>query len=46
MAFTIGRYGIGALGPLVTLIGVFYVTSAIFVLGVLGAIAPSPGSTS
>src|SRR5262249_17102298 len=43
MAFTIGRYGIGALGPLVTLIGVFYVTSAIFVLGVLGAIAAIAG---
>jgi len=43
MAFTIGRYGIGALGPLVTLIGVFYVTSAIFVLGVLGVIAAMAG---
>jgi aerobic C4-dicarboxylate transport protein len=43
MAFTIGRYGIGALGPLVTLIGVFYVTSAIFVLGVLGVIAAIAG---
>src|SRR5262249_56110902 len=43
MAFTIGRYGIGALGPLVTLVGVFYLTSAIFVLGVLGVIAAIAG---
>src|SRR5262245_66318641 len=43
MAFTIGRYGVGALGPLVTLVGVFYLTSAIFVLGVLGMIAAIAG---
>src|SRR6516225_7518080 len=35
MAFTLGRYGIGAL--------VFYLTSAIFVLGVLGVIAAIAG---
>src|SRR4029453_2388876 len=43
IAFTIGRYGISALGPLVTLVGVFYLTSAIFVLGLLGMIAAIAG---
>jgi aerobic C4-dicarboxylate transport protein len=43
MAFTIGRYGISALGPLVTLVGVYYLTSAIFVVGVLGMIAAMHG---
>jgi len=43
MAFTIGRYGFSALGPLVTLVGVFYLTSAIFVVGVLGIIAAMAG---
>jgi aerobic C4-dicarboxylate transport protein len=43
MAFTIGRYGIGALGPLAALVGVFYLTSAIFVVGVLGVIAAAAG---
>ena len=39
MAFTIGKYGVSSLGPLVFLIGTFYLTSIIFVLGVLGLIA-------
>jgi aerobic C4-dicarboxylate transport protein len=39
MAFTVGRYGIGALVPLAKLIGVFYLTSALFIVIVLGAIA-------
>jgi aerobic C4-dicarboxylate transport protein len=39
MAFTIGRFGIGSLAPLAALIGTFYLTSIIFVVGVLGAIA-------
>jgi aerobic C4-dicarboxylate transport protein len=43
MAFTIGRYGIGSLGPLVTLVGVFYLTSVVFVVGVLGIIAAMAG---
>jgi aerobic C4-dicarboxylate transport protein len=43
MAFTIGRYGINSLGPLVALVGEFYLTSAIFVLGVLGIIAATAG---
>lgn len=39
MAFTIGKYGVSSLGPLAFLIGTFYLTSIIFVLGVLGLIA-------
>jgi aerobic C4-dicarboxylate transport protein len=39
MAFTVGRYGIGSLGPLIKLVGLFYLTSALFVFGILGPIA-------
>ncbi|HMO30360.1 dicarboxylate/amino acid:cation symporter [Enterovirga sp.] len=39
MAFTIGQYGIGKLGNLMWLVGTFYLTSLLFVLLVLGAIA-------
>ncbi|VIO76384.1 C4-dicarboxylate transport protein [Bradyrhizobium ivorense] len=39
MAFTVGRYGIASLGPLVKLVGLFYLTSAVFVFGILGPIA-------
>jgi aerobic C4-dicarboxylate transport protein len=39
MAFTVGAQGIAALKPLVELIVVFYFTSALFVIGVLGTIA-------
>ena len=39
MAFTIGKYGIGALISLLTLIATFYGTSALFIIVVLGAIA-------
>jgi aerobic C4-dicarboxylate transport protein len=43
MAFTIGKYGLSSLGPLARLIGTFYVTSILFVLIVLGAIAWAAG---
>jgi aerobic C4-dicarboxylate transport protein len=43
MAFTVGKYGLVALGPLAKLIGTFYVTSILFVLLVLGAIARVAG---
>ncbi len=43
MAYTIGRYGPQALGNLFGLILVFYLTSAIFVFGVLGLIARMAG---
>jgi aerobic C4-dicarboxylate transport protein len=39
IAFTIGTYGIGAVVPLLKLIGAFYVTLAFFVLVVLGVIS-------
>ncbi|MFZ5442592.1 MAG: C4-dicarboxylate transporter DctA [Myxococcota bacterium] len=37
MAFTIGKYGVGALGNLLLLIVSFYATALVFVFGVLGA---------
>jgi aerobic C4-dicarboxylate transport protein len=43
MSFTIGKYGVGALLPLMKLIGTFYLTSILFVLIVLGAIARAVG---
>lgn len=43
MAFTVGRYGIRSLGPLLELVGVFYLTSIIFVVGILGAICAAAG---
>jgi aerobic C4-dicarboxylate transport protein len=43
MAFTIGKYGLASLGPLAKLIAAFYVTSILFVLIVLGAIAWAAG---
>jgi aerobic C4-dicarboxylate transport protein len=39
MAYTIGKYGPAALGNLVGLIAVFYLTAALFVILVLGTIA-------
>ena len=39
MAFTVGRFGVASLGPLVKLIATFYITSILFVLIVLGVIA-------
>jgi aerobic C4-dicarboxylate transport protein len=43
MAFTIGKYGVGALVNLGALIGTFYLTALLFVLVVLGAIARLSG---
>jgi aerobic C4-dicarboxylate transport protein len=39
MAFTVGRYGVSVLGPLFGLVATFYLTSLIFVIGILGVIA-------
>ena len=39
MAFTIGKFGLGSLVNLAELVLTFYITSAIFVLVVLGAVA-------
>lgn len=38
MAFTIGKYGIGSVANLAMLIATFYLTAAVFILGVLGAV--------
>jgi aerobic C4-dicarboxylate transport protein len=43
MAFTIGKYGIGALASLGELMAAFYATCLIFVFGVLGTIARLTG---
>src|SRR5579871_5429177 len=43
MAFTVGAYGLGSLLNLLALIGTFYLTSLLFVLIVLGAIARLAG---
>jgi aerobic C4-dicarboxylate transport protein len=43
LAFTIGKYGIASLGPLVRLIGTFYATAFLFVFLVLGLIARVSG---
>jgi aerobic C4-dicarboxylate transport protein len=39
MAFTIGKYGVASIAKLAGLVGTFYVTAALFVVLVLGAIA-------
>lgn len=39
MAFTIGKYGVGSIAKLASLVGTFYLTAAIFVVVVLGAVA-------
>ncbi|MFC5511941.1 dicarboxylate/amino acid:cation symporter [Massilia jejuensis] len=43
MAFTIGKYGLASLVPLAKLMGSFYLTCALFVFIVLGAIARLTG---
>ena len=43
MAFTIGQYGIGVLVDLAGLVATFYLTSLIFVIGVLGIVARLAG---
>jgi aerobic C4-dicarboxylate transport protein len=43
MAFTIGKYGIGTLANLATLVATFYATALLFVLVVLGTVARLAG---
>jgi aerobic C4-dicarboxylate transport protein len=43
MAFTIGKYGLASLGPLVKLMATLYITSVLFVILVLGIIARLAG---
>ena len=37
VAYTVGKYGVGSLKQLVSLVALFYISVAVFVLGVLGA---------
>ena len=39
MAFTIGKYGVEAFGPLAALMGTFYLTCLVFIVGILGLVA-------
>ncbi len=43
MAFTIGKYGVDSFGPLLKLMGVFYLTCVVFIVGVLGLVAKWAG---
>lgn len=43
MAFTIGKYGVHSFGPLLKLMGTFYLTCLIFIFGILGTIAKLAG---
>lgn len=43
MAFTIGKYGLSSLKPLLVFMGWFYLTCLVFVFGVLGAAARLAG---
>ena len=43
MAFTVGRYGLGSLIPLLKLMGGFYLTAFVFVVVVLGLVARFAG---
>jgi aerobic C4-dicarboxylate transport protein len=42
-AFTIGKYGIGTIANLAALVATFYLTSLIFVIGILGLVAKAAG---
>lgn len=42
-AFTIGAYGIATVANLIALVATFYLTAAIFVVGILGAVAWANG---
>jgi aerobic C4-dicarboxylate transport protein len=43
MAFTIGKYGVASLAPLLKLLGTFYLACGVFVCGVLGIVARLAG---
>src|SRR3981081_3138397 len=38
VAYTVGKYGVGSLKQLISLVALFYISLAIFVLGVLGSV--------
>jgi len=39
MAYTVGKFGLASLGPLAKLVGTFWLTSVLFVVIILGAVA-------
>ena len=39
MAYTVGKFGLASLGPLAKLVGAFWLTSVLFVVIILGAVA-------
>ncbi|WP_159010738.1 dicarboxylate/amino acid:cation symporter [Bradyrhizobium sp. S69] len=43
VAYTVGKYGVGSLRQLISLVALFYVSVAIFVLGVLGSVMALTG---
>src|SRR5215475_10431467 len=43
VAYTVGKYGVGSLKQLLSLVALFYVSVAIFVFGVLGAVMALAG---
>lgn len=43
MAFTIGKYGVDSFGPLLSLMGTFYLTCILFIVLILGPIARLAG---
>src|SRR6202051_715028 len=43
VAYTVGKYGVGSLRQLLSLVALFYVSLAIFVLGVLGSVMALAG---
>src|SRR5271154_4013155 len=43
VAYTVGKYGVGSLRQLISLVALFYVALAIFVLGVLGGVMALAG---
>ncbi len=43
VAYTVGQYGVGSLKQLLSLVALFYVSLAIFVLGVLGSVMALAG---
>src|SRR5712672_2860175 len=43
VAYTVGKYGVGSLKQLVSLVALFYISVAIFVFGVLGAVMALAG---
>src|SRR6266536_2374070 len=43
VAYTVGKYGVGSLKQLLSLVALFYVSVAIFILGVLGSVMALAG---